>query len=56
MKSSENLPLSDPPASWLDVVNRQVQALKFGSVHITVREGRVVEIETSVRVRLDQPK
>ena len=41
--------------SWLEVVSRQVEALKFGSVQITVHEGRVVQIETSVKVRFDKP-
>lgn len=41
--------------TWLEVVERQVQALKFGSVQITVHEGRVVQIETSVKVRFDKP-
>ena len=47
--------VSIPGQQWLDVVERQVSALKFGSVHITVHEGRVVQIETSVRVRFDKP-
>lgn len=41
--------------AWLEVVERQVKALKFGSVQITVHEGRVVQIETSVKVRFDKP-
>jgi len=41
--------------SWLEVVSRQVAALKFGSVQITVHDGRVVQIETSVKVRFDKP-
>ena len=47
-----------PPADerWLEVVEHQVSALKFGSVHITVHEGRVVQVETSVRVRFDKAK
>ena len=39
--------------SWVEVVQRQVQALKFGSVRIAVQDGRVVQIETSVKVRFD---
>lgn len=51
-----------PPAvaangeNWLEVVERQVESLKFGSVQITVHEGRVVQIETSVKVRFDKPQ
>lgn len=40
--------------SWLEVVQRQVRATKFGSVQITIHEGRVVQIETSVKVRFDK--
>jgi hypothetical protein len=47
--------VSIPGQQWLEVVERQVNALKFGSVHITVHEGRVVQVETSVRVRFDKP-
>ncbi len=43
-----------PDDRWLEVVERQVNALQFGSVHITVHEGRVVQVETSVRVRFDK--
>ena len=42
--------------SWIKVVERQVEALRFGSVEITVHEGRVVQIETSVKVRFDHPQ
>ncbi len=40
---------------WQDVVERQVSALRFGSLQITVHEGKVVQIERSVKVRLDKP-
>lgn len=40
---------------WLKVVERQVEALRFGSVQITVHDGRVVQIEATVKVRLDRP-
>lgn len=39
---------------WQDVVERQVGALRFGSLQITVHEGKVVQIERSVKVRLDK--
>ena len=42
-------------SSWQDVVERQVDALRFGSLQITVHEGKVVQIERSVKVRLDKP-
>ena len=39
---------------WLEAVERQARSLKFGSILITVHEGRVVQIETSVKVRFDK--
>ncbi len=47
------LPTED---TWLEIVERQVRSLKFGSVHITIHEGRVVQVETCVRVRFDKPQ
>lgn len=57
MSQSANLPVTvNPDQNWLEIVSRQVQGLKFGSVQITVHEGRVVQIETSVKVRFDKGK
>jgi hypothetical protein len=42
--------------SWLEVVQRQVDALRFGSVEVTIHEGRVVQVETSTKVRFDKPR
>jgi hypothetical protein len=39
---------------WLDIVKKQVERLKFGSVNITVHENRVVQVETSSRIRFDK--
>jgi len=46
--------LSQSEGNWLEIVERQVRALRFGSVQITVHEGRVVQVETSVKVRFDK--
>ena len=57
MSQSSNFPVTvNPDQNWLEIVSRQVQGLKFGSVQITVHEGRVVQIETSVKVRFDKGK
>jgi hypothetical protein len=51
----ESLPVSKPePGTWLEIVERQVRGLKFGSVQVTVHEGRVVQIETSAKIRFDR--
>lgn len=43
---------SDPEVvSWLQVVERKVAALRFGSVQIVVHEGRVTQIESTEKFR-----
>jgi hypothetical protein len=41
--------------SWLDVVRRQVGSLDFGVVQIVVHDARVVQIERTEKVRLENP-
>ncbi len=38
---------------WFQVVQEQVDALKFGSVEITVHDSRVVQVQRTEKVRLD---
>jgi hypothetical protein len=40
-----------PPADWLEVVRKKVEELRFGSVQITVHEGRVTQVESLERTR-----
>ena len=49
-KNSENKVNAD----WLEVVQKQVTALRFGVVQITVHEGRVVQVETTERLRFEK--
>ena len=44
---------SDNHPGWLDTVQRQVASLSFGVVQIIVHESRVVQIETTQKIRLD---
>ena len=37
--------------SWLEVVRRKVAAIRFGSVQITVHEGRVTQVEAIEKTR-----
>lgn len=46
---------SQPPQAWLDLVREQVGSLRFGTVLITVHDGRVVQVEKNEKVRLDSP-
>ena len=39
---------------WLGIVAQQVAALRYGVVQIIVHENRVVQIETTEKVRLDR--
>jgi hypothetical protein len=41
-------------AGWLEIVQRQVGALRFGVVQITVHDSQVTQIEKTERVRLDK--
>lgn len=41
--------------AWLDVVRRQVGSLNFGVVQIVVHGARVVQIERTEKVRLENP-
>lgn len=47
---SKTPPTTESPA-WLNDVRRQVQTLRFGAVQIVVHDSRVVQIETTERVR-----
>lgn len=41
--------------SWLEIVRRQVSSLNFGVVQIVVHDARVVRIERTEKVRLEDP-
>jgi hypothetical protein len=45
----------DLPA-WLELVRKQVDSLKFGTVQITVHDSHVTQVERLEKVRLDRPK
>jgi hypothetical protein len=40
---------------WIGLVQQQVTSLRFGVVQITVHDGRVVQVETTERLRFDKP-
>ncbi len=39
---------------WVGILVKQIESLRFGVVQITVHESRVVQIEKTEKVRLDQ--
>lgn len=40
------------PEDWLEIVRRKVAAIRFGSVQITVHEGRVTQVESTEKTRI----
>ncbi|HEY0455285.1 MAG TPA: YezD family protein [Verrucomicrobiae bacterium] len=42
-------------STWIKLVQEQVGKLRFGLVQIVVHEGKVVQVDCTSRVRLDQP-
>jgi hypothetical protein len=40
--------------TWQELVQKQVDSLRFGVVQIVVHDSRVVQIERTEKVRLDQ--
>jgi hypothetical protein len=53
-KIETNSPNSDLP-EWLELVRRQVESLRYGTVQIVVHDSQVTQIEKVERVRLDKP-
>ena len=41
---------------WVAVVQKKVEALRYGVVQVVVHEGRVVQIECTEKVRIDRPE
>jgi len=47
-----NVPVSG--LEWVDLVAQQVKSLRYGVVKIVVQDSRVVQIEKTMRLRLDK--
>lgn len=54
--TSEHSPPGDPQAEWLEVVRQKVANLRFGSVQITVHDGRVTQVESIEKTRFVAPR
>lgn len=60
MPHSSNRPSSGPPAhaaenadaSGFALVRETLEKLRFGAVHLTVHEGRLVQIDVTEKIRL----
>lgn len=44
-------PHPEPTPDWLEVVRRNAGNLRYGSIQITVHDGRVTQIESVERTR-----
>ena len=44
---------AEDEAAWLSIVKRQVKALHFGVVQVVVHNDRVVQVEWTEKVRLN---
>jgi hypothetical protein len=40
---------------WLELVEKHIASIRFGTVQLTVHDSKVVQIETTEKVRLDKP-
>lgn len=50
-----NVPKATSLAEQLAIVREKVDALAFGTVQLIVRDGRIVEIQSTERTRIDPP-
>jgi hypothetical protein len=49
---SDNPTTEDMPTDWLEIVRKKVSHLRFGSVQITVHDGRVTQVESLEKTRI----
>jgi hypothetical protein len=49
--TSERSATDGPKADWLEIVRNNVANLRFGSVQITVHDGRVTQVESIEKTR-----
>ncbi|MEO7098420.1 MAG: YezD family protein [Luteolibacter sp.] len=54
--NSERKTPDGPQADWLEIVRNNVANLRFGSVQITVHEGRVTQVESIEKTRFVSPR
>lgn len=49
-------PEEQTSADWLAVVREKVAAIRFGSIQITVHEGRVTQVEANEKTRISSDR
>jgi hypothetical protein len=53
-KMKEDPGLTEEERAWLSIVRRQVRSLRYGVVQIVVHNARVVQIERTEKLRLNE--
>ena len=51
MNQASQTPPTQELAGWIDEVTRSVESLRYGSVEITVHDGKVTQIERREKFR-----
>ena len=41
-----------PSEPWIEIIRRKVGAMRFGSVQLTIHDGRVTQVESTEKTRL----
>jgi len=54
--STEHQPIDEFNSDWLEMVRQKAKNLRFGSIQITVHEGRVTQIESIEKTRFPTTK
>lgn len=49
-------PAERSSSDWMEVVSRKVASLRFGSIQITVHDGKVTQVESIEKTRFVPPK
>lgn len=48
--------MSDKTLNWIQVVQKQVDGIRFGVVQITIHNGEVVQVERTEKIRIETPQ
>ena len=44
---------NDKDNKWLDVIKQNIETLRFGEVQIIVHDSKIVQVERTEKIRLD---
>ncbi|MEQ1851655.1 MAG: YezD family protein [Chthoniobacteraceae bacterium] len=42
------------PEPWVELIRRKVAAMRYGSVQLTIHDGRVTQVEATEKTRLPE--